>query len=427
MIYESDELRFGLEMLLFKGDFKREWKNFVLLEKLLLALNNSSCYNTEAFDNIDANELIVIYSTIDSNFTDTLYSIYAKYCQQSNDLLYKENFNKMTRLNEKSARKPNIHLLNAFADILIKGYLGFKDGKYYSVEPLVDFSDYNCSSLPHHYIMFCKAVSIIKNEPFKAQDIESGNNCILQLTSNDLPLITNILNQKIYISEYNPLWFSITDDYEYEDSYKQILKEELYAPLPWELPRHTMSHYESFSTNRSDSTYLTDALSNIPDGLLLWLHAYCTNAFLTQDPFFHQILFLLAFVSDTTLDEYIHFIPSYSLTVPNTRIRGYYEDIQRINCLPSIDCFFKFETDINNFVFNNLIRIFSSETIPNWLLFTMYYLTDKQLQAAKNLYITLVLRKRYHKQKDNDSFPAEIIDLLRKTLPNIDSIYELCN
>ena len=414
-------------MLLFKGEFKREWKKYILLERLLLALNNSACYNTEAFDNIDANELIEIYSKIDSNFTDTLYSIYENYCQQSNDMLYRENFNKMTRLNEKSARKPNIHLLNAFADILIKGYLGCKDGQYYSVEPLEDFSDYNCSSLPNHYIMFCKAVSIIKNEPFKAHDIESGNNYILQLTSDDLPLISNILNQKIYISEYNHLLLSIADDFEYEDSYQQIVKEELYAPLPWELPLHTLSDYESFSTHRSDSTYLTDALSNITDGLLLWLHAYCTEFFLTQDPFFHQTLFLLAFVSDTTLDEYIHFIPSHSLTVPNTRIKGYYEDIQRINCLPSIDCFFKFETDVKNFAFNNLIRIFSSETIPNWLLFTMYHLTNKQLQATKNLYITLVLRKRYHKQKDNDSFPSEILDLLMKAVPNIHSIYKLCN
>lgn len=220
---------------------------------------------------------------------------------------------------------------------------------------------------------------------------------------------------------------SFKNEFEREDSYQQTVNEELFAPLPWEFPRLTLSDYKTFIKHHSDDTYITDILSNMEYRCLHWLHAYGIEIFLKQDLFFHQILFLLAFVPDTKLDEYINFTPSHSLTISNTKIARYYEDIQRIISLPTIDCFLHFENADKHFMIINITNLISLSNYPCWLLFTMYHLSNKQLQAAKNLYITLVLRKRYHKQKDNDSFPNEILDLLQGDISIVDDLYAYCN
>lgn len=106
---------------------------------------------------------------------------------------------------------------------------------------------------------------------------------------------------------------------------------------------------------------------------------------------------------------------------------NYYHDIQQVNSIPSIDIFYSFDITGKKQDTIQAIHQLLSTDIPDWLCFAICHLSNEQLLAAKNLYITFALRKRYHKQKDNDSFPSELLDLLKKDISDIENIYEHCN
>lgn len=459
----DDEELFNLatKHLVFNGEFHETYTKYVLLEKLLLTLdslhlcntdsidskdadapietcNNAypklaeklllSTYNIGSFNSKDADALIKIYNNEQLDLAKELFSVYGDLCTMSRRPIRKENFNKMIHPNNQSHRKPDVPLLIAFLIVLLTGYFHCENEKWYFVEPLEDFSDYNASTQLYQYLRFCYAVSVIKEKPFEKIDIQSGNDCISQLTVADFPMVCEIISHKLKITSYNrksTCYESSSEDDCYGTDPQNFL-DDLCTPLPWEVPQHTLDDYLIFSENKNTDNHIANALTNLSDGLLLWINAY-REEFVNQDLFFHQILFLLTFVSETALDEYMHFTPSHSLTIPETKIMDYYHDIQQVNSIPSIDIFYNFDnTSKQQYTIQSIHQLLSTD-IPDWLFFAICHLSNKQLLAAKNLYITLALRKRYHKQKDNDSFPSELLDLLKKDISDIENICKHCN
>ena len=131
----------------FKGTVNPKWQKYVLIEELLTVLSFSSSYNKGDFDNNDANMLIDLYVCE----TDDLKKDTAMFKNAKNELIdqlrcrYKEvleeyrkkhrsdrkrdslikydlsNFKKMIKSDIKYSRRPNIHLINALADVFIRG------------------------------------------------------------------------------------------------------------------------------------------------------------------------------------------------------------------------------------------------------------------------------------------------------------------
>lgn len=407
------------KLLIFSGEVNPDWEKYILLEKLLQSLDHSEQYNSSMFNKKDTKKLIDFYKNTSSKFHTSLRSRYIFYFDKSGYYFDDSNFNKMLR----GSRKANIYLLNALADILVRGYFDASQDSF--IEPLENFSNCSLFSPAYHYIVFCIRVSTLRNEYLQAYDIKSGNDTIMKLTTSDLSYIAFILNQKSYI--YNYIRCDAVNEYDMEYDYSQSIIEELYAPMPQELPQITMYNYERFNHLLSKGSNLTDALPHLSVELLIWLNMYFNGYYKSQDLYFHQLLFLLSFVSENTLDEYMNYVPTHSLHLPSSSISGYYTDIKRILEIPLISTF-ALSSDIylTEFHLEYLNRTYLSFNHPRWLLFTLCHLTNKQIQTAKYLYITLMLRKRYHLQKDNDSFPNEIYELLRKDIPYIDELYNIC-
>lgn len=421
---ENMQLCTGIDLLVFKKEMIPELEKFVLLEKLAMSLDNSDSYNTSTFHETDTKKLIIFYKDTCPHFNSVLRSRFIFYFENDGYVFDESNFYKMIR----GSRKPNTHLLNALLDILLRGYLDDSNGQYSMVNPLEDFLDDDLISSAHRYIRFCIAVSTIRNEEFQAYEISGGNATIRSLTTNDLSLITFILNRKIYLSEYIHHDFSSKDDFDMEDDYYNSILSELYAPMPWELPKHTLSSFEAFNHLMSEGKNLPEAQPFMTDELIIWLNTYLNEYYGSQDLYFHQILFLLSFASEKALACYVDFIPSHNLSISSSDIAKYYADIRHILELPLIADNSPIETiNLRQFHHEELIKTYMNLNLPNWLLFTLCHLTNKQLQTAKYLYITLVLRKRYHHQKDNDSFPSDVLELLHKEIPDIDSLYNICS
>lgn len=428
MVDTFDVLTFAIKTLIFEDDFHESWMKYILLERLLISLNNSEHYNTGMFDTNDASLLIDLYSVVTPDFINKLYFVYKTKCEEAAEIVYRENFNKMIRPKNVSKRKPSKTLLHAFVDILLNGYTVLENDKYRYIEPTEDFSDYNNSHCIYNYMTLCKATSILKNEPFKRWDVQEANDCIRRLSSSDLPIIQTIMNTPLEISRYNRPLLNQLDLYgnEFTDPYITDALAEIYSPLPWEEPKNTLDSYSFFEKNISDEDYIHKKIANLSDGLLLWLHAHGREGFLSQDAFFLHTLFLLSFTSEEKQKECISFTPNHSLILPEGQVSKYYKDLLHILSLPSIDWFFRFDnTETRKYAIesiqNNIVN-----KLPIWLRFTLCNLSDKQLLAAKSLYITLVLRKRYHKQKDNNSFPSELLELLQDEVSDIETLYNIC-
>ena len=424
MNYEKELLRSGIELLVFKGEDNPDWEKYVLLEKLLQSLADSDKYNVGMFNEADTKRLIGFYKETDSKFISNLRSRFIAYFEEDGYTFDESNFYKMIR----GSRKPNIHLLNAFVDILLRGYLVDSNGQYSMVNPLETFLDNSPISSAYSYIRFCIAVSTIRKEKFQAYEISGGNATIKSLTTNDLSLITFILNRKIYLSKYIHCDFISKDDIDAQDDYYEAVLAELYAPMPWELPMHSLSSFEVFNHLISEVKNLTEVHPFMCDELIVWLNMYLNEYYGSHDLYFHQILFLLSFASENALDGYVDFIPSHNLSISSSDIVGYYADIKHILEFPLITDNSPIEnSNLRKLHHDELNKTCMSLSLPNWLLFTLCHLTNKQMLTAKYLYITLVLRKRYHRQKDNDSFPSGVLELLRKEIPNIDSLYDICS
>ena len=423
MDFETTALCAGIDLLVFNGKTIPALEKFVLLEKLVQSLDNSDKYNTSTFNKNDTKKLVSFYKDIPSNLTSALRSRYIFYFENAGYTYDESNFYKMIG----GSRSPTIHLLNALVDILLEGYLDDSNGQYSIVRPLETFSDDSLNSSAKRYIRFCIAVSTIRKEQFHAYEINAGNSTIKKLTTNDLPLIRTILKCKIYLSEYIDRSISSNYDFNMEDDYYNLVLSELYAPMPCELPLPTRI-YESFNRLLLDGKKIAEIQPYLSDELLIWLNMYLNVYCSSQDLYFHQILFLLSFASEDALDSYVDFVPSHNLSISSSEIAGYYTDIKHILELPLIDDSSPIENNnLRELHHEELIKSYMHLNLPNWLLFTLCHLTNKQLMTAKYLYITLVLRKRYHPQKDNDSFPSDVLELLRKEIPDIDSLYDICS
>lgn len=419
---KEEQFNFVEKYLDFKGEINADWKKYILLEKLLQSLDDSKQYNSSMFSKTNTKKLIDFYKNPSSNLRASLRSRYIFYFDKSGHYFDDSNFNKMLN----GSRKANIYLLNALADILVKGY--FDDSLYSYIEPLEKFSNCTLFSPAYRYIEICIAVSILRNEELQAYDIKNGNDTLMKLITSDLSRIIFIQNHKPYISSYIHRDYDAVNDYDMKDDYSQSIIAELYAPMPRELPHITMSNYERFNHILSKGHKLTDALPHLSVELLIWLNMYFSGYYKSQDLYFHQLLFFLSFVSEDTLNEYLNYVPPHNLNILSAATSGYYTDIKHILEIPSISDFsLNIDICLTEFHLEYLNRTYMSFRHPRWLLFTLCHLTNKQMQTAKYLYVSLVLRKRYHPQKNNDSFPAEIIELLRLNVPDVDELCDICS
>jgi hypothetical protein len=328
----------------------------------------------------------------------------------------------------KSRRNPNIHLIKAFINVILIGTVSEDNGFYFSIEPLEKFealSDKERLDLCS-YIRFCKIVSTICNVALKEWDIEKGNELIrknaLEMREKLIPIWGNTSFISPYCNNVNPL----NENMAFEDDTQKSAIEDLYAPLPWELPQHRLQDYNNFVEKSADASYTEQLLSQLPDSVLLWIKAYGRDLLCEQEKYFLQLLFLLLFVSKDDLSEYVHFIPDYTLSIPKIHATDYYKNVQKLYQLPSIDSFYVFSNQQDRI---DAITYIATSLIPDistWLKFFICNITDVQLEAAKNLYFMIFIRHRYRLKKETSSFPTDALSLLSKANPEIDDVFRIC-
>lgn len=245
----------------------------------------------------------------------------------------------------------------------------------------------------------------------------------MRLTLSDMSSLTKIYRHPILLSQYRHVNWKNDD---YFPNEQQMLIAELYEPDICELPHCSKESFDIFFTVLSlKKINFSECISVISNELLSWVRTYLWKYYNIQDNYFHRILFLLCFVSDNNLDKYINYIPAHNLNIASSNIDNYYSEIRRLLELPPInDDISYLDTPERESNLNNLNEAYESNKYPKWLLYALCHLTNKQLLASKYLYITFVLRKRYHKQKDNDSFPDELSKLFQEDIEDFSYLYE---
>lgn len=422
MDLEKEQPNMCIDMLIYKGNLTFEITKYLLLEKLIKSIEISSEYNISDFDNTDTKLLIAYYSDICDDFKHRLHNRYIHYYENDSFAFDESNYYKMLR----ATRKPNKFFINALNDVILTGYCVEENNSFSFVEPLESFSDNKLINSACHYIQFCYAVSFIRKEKFQAYDIDSGNKSLLTLTTDDLPIILSFFNHKLCLSKY--IHYNIdTDDFSNLDDYCQSVRDDLYAPMPYELPRLSFGNYITFNKVLSEGKTLLDAQPSMSYAQIIWLSNYCSEDYSFKDTCFHQLLFLLSFVSETTLDKYMNYVPSYNLNIPAKKIAEYYSEIKSIIDFPLIPEFLSNDSDsLKDLHIRCIKNFFTTTAVPSWIQFTLSHLCNKQIQTAKYLYLTLILRKRYHSQKDNDSFPPELLTIFSKDVTNLKTLLGIC-
>ncbi|WP_297430664.1 hypothetical protein [Clostridium sp.] len=413
---------FLINTMLYKRKKKSNWSKYFLLEKLLSANENSVSNNTGDFTCDDAAELIRIYNI------NNLYTAYSSECFYNNEEPNRANYNKMIHPLNKSRRNPNIRLIKTLIDVILIGTLSKDNGSYFSIDPLEKFEALSneerfdlCS-----YIRFCKIVSAICNIALKEWDIEKGNELIRKNALEMRKKLIPILRNTSLIFEYCININSLNENIAFEDDAQKSAIEDLYAPLPWELPQHSLQDYNNFIEKSSDTSYIEQLLLQLPDSVLLWIKAYSRDLLFNQEKFFLQLLFLLLFVSKDDLNKYVHFIPDYTLSIPKIHANNYYKNVQKLYQLPSIDFFYCFSNQQDRIDTVTYITTSLIPDISTWLKFLICNITDVQLEAAKNLYFMIFIRHKFRLKQEDSSFPADALSLLAKANPEIDDIYRIC-
>ena len=417
---------FFIDILLYKGKRKSSWKRYILLEKLLIARELIDSNNTCLFICNDVKELIDTYN-ID---TKNLYSIYHTECIEKNHTPERANFNKMINPDNQSKRNPNIYLINSLITIILDGTVIINNDVYSLAKPLEKFEQLSCNEYIDlcSYIKFCKYVSTICDQPIKEWTIEEGNKLIKETALKKRKQLLPIIRSSTLIYSYCINYSCLDTNNEFEDDAYKSAIEELYAPSPWELPQKSKQDYENFIVNYSEPLKRKQLLYQLPDSHISWINAYGRDYLFQQDKYFLQLLFLLLFVSEDSLDKYIYFIPEYTINIPKIHASSYYSSIQKLLQLPSIDDFYNLPNNqdrATSIEFLNY-RIFTQAS--PWLYFTLLNLSNKILDAAKNLYCSIFIRHRYRLKREDTSFPTDALKLVLNENENylIAEIHNYC-
>lgn len=398
-----------INILIYKHKKKPTWKKYILLEKLLISRELIDSNNTCLFTSNDAKELIDLYKIQNKN----LYSTYSDICIKENYTPDRSNFNKMIKSENLTKRNPNLNLINSLI-LIILGHFKLKDFDIFSEIQSLENLEYLPSNEKfelNSYITFCKCVSTLCNEQLKEWDITEGNNII----KNNALMMENRLYimhyQSTLISSYcneHSQLHSYDDDFDlYDDSQKNAL-DDIYGPLPWELPQNTKECYENFLSTFKSSE-IKELLFEIPNSHISWMHTYIS--LFQKDEIFLQLLFLLLFVSEDALKKYIHYIPEYAVNIPKKHTSDYYKSVQKLLQLPFVDNFPTIPTDSERTILLHCLD-YNIFTDAPWLYFTLKNLSNNLLDAAKNLYCTIFIWHRYRLNQEDTSFPKELLSLL---------------
>lgn len=411
---------------IYKGTTRNDWDKYILLEKLLSAKNKmdiDSKKNTGYFTCQDAAQLIQLYKI------KKLYRIYSDECAINHYEHDYSNFKKMIHPDVNRPRNPNISLINSLITVILDGSISSNKTIYVKNHPLEMFDALSNRERQEllQYIIFCKAVSIIKNEHLKEWNIDEGNQIIqataIEMKSKLIPLLTNPVFLSRYLLDHNVFEYDI----ELEDSAYKSAIEDIYTSMSCDFPYKNLEEYRAFEENASNLEFTGQLLSNLPDSTLLWINAHARCIFSAQDKYFLQLIFLLLFVPSNSLGQYTNYISPFTLNIPKGLANNYYKDVQRILMIPPIEGLYNYDEPENRtfaiFIINNIYFT----NIATWLKFALCNISEKVLDAAKNLYYMIFIRHRYcHQEGEDSSFPTEIINLIKKDNPDIEKIYKLC-
>lgn len=424
------EVEYWAKRLTYKKEKKASWKEYLLLEKLLIADKSIVQKNTGYFTCEDVKELLGFYEI------ENLYSLYCEEYKKDKYEPERANFNKMLHPENKSRRNPDRYFIKA----LIKGLFGDSsdntNGRSQEDKPRDKFKELKKSEREdiYEYLEFCRLVSKIRKEVFKEWDIEVGNKIIydkllemeehLGMLAGEKALIREKFDVKV------PYMQKSKDAYEMdgvESEEWSELMQEVWGMSPL-FPAKEYSEYIEFTQQAKDISYLKRLLKEQGEAVLSWI-CKCTYyeegyAFI-KDKYFWELLFLLLFISKDNLQQYIEFIPEQTINIPKCNAAKYYQHVQKILEIPPVEYykipFYENVDQLLKHVCDNIIPKF-----PVWKQYVLCNMSFELLDAAKNLYYMIFLRHRYSKEREDNSFPQEIFKLLEKENKDIEKIYKYC-